>query len=456
MPMTPISAAASCFNLRDRDSLEEAISHLQRSLRFDDSFAPAHAQFAIATYLLARQDWTDARSVTIEVAGRKAKKLLDRAEQLEPGLAEIYAGRALLENYDNPEAAMELSRKALAVNPSYVDAMNWLRIAYGNLGRYEEATALFQRMLAIDPLNMTARREYVMNLGYRGLTEEAHERADELLTDYPRWRYWVHANLSRNFEGRIAEGLFWVLHSLAEYPDLNLYPLETGFTWIGEYDEARRIVGALVYQIDIAEGRFDDAFAATQERLELYPDSPEAIEAAAHTLYVTGQVVEALPLYEQLLGLTPGKRSIWSFELDIDENESIMRLALARRRVGDEEGAQAAAELARQNHAKRLELGVRHPTEHRVNALIAAFDDDPDRAIESLRAAVRQGLRDAQIFHDPAFESLQKDSRFIAVRQELEALLDAEHHKVLQLICVNNPAPGEWRPLPETCAAVNQ
>ena len=41
-----------------------------------------------------------------------------------------------------------------------------------------------------------------------------------------------------------------------------------------------------------------------------------------------------------------------------------------------------------------------------------------------------------------------------SVQKKLDEILAAEHEKVLQLICFNNPVPDDWRPLPETCEGV--
>jgi hypothetical protein len=46
------------------------------------------------------------------------------------------------------------------------------------------------------------------------------------------------------------------------------------------------------------------------------------------------------------------------------------------------------------------------------------------------------------------------EHRFVALQNELDAILAVEHDKVLQLICFNNPVPGDWQPLPETCEGV--
>ena len=36
----------------------------------------------------------------------------------------------------------------------------------------------------------------------------------------------------------------------------------------------------------------------------------------------------------------------------------------------------------------------------------------------------------------------------------MAAILAAEHDKVLQLICFNNPVPGDWQPMLEACEEV--
>ena len=87
--------------------------------------------------------------------------------------------------------------------------------------------------------------------------------------------------------------------------------------------------------------------------------------------------------------------------------------------------------------------------------MIAAFEDDPDRAIDALESAVQRGLRWSLFLDDPVLEKLRDDARFVALRQELDELVAADHEKVLQLICFNNPVPDDWQPMPETCEGID-
>ncbi len=88
--------------------------------------------------------------------------------------------------------------------------------------------------------------------------------------------------------------------------------------------------------------------------------------------------------------------------------------------------------------------------------MIAAFEQDPERAFAAIKSAIRLGLRDRQYFDDAIFEDLWGEQSFVALQQELDTILAEEHDKVLQLICFNNPTPGDWQPLPETCEGVEE
>jgi TolB-like protein len=415
--------------------LQQAIRHLERSVSLDNRFGPAHAQLAIATLLYYGYSHEEAR--------RTAKRHLDRAQELEPDLAEAHAGRALLALKDDPASAIRHAEKALAVNPNYIDAMNWLYYGLVRVGRTDEADAIFERMLVTDPLSIITRMRYANDLMSRGRYEEAHAIADRIIEQSPSSGYSAHAEISYLGEGDLADTVYWGLKVWRNHT----WAIDA-LTLVGEFDEARRIARS-DHWIDFTEGRWDDAIRKSIDRVQRYPDSAAVNSDTANVLLLARRFDEARTLYERALELSPGGLSIrlpWG-------NYYMTQLALARRKAGDEEGAEAAARVVRQSLAQRT------PEERTwmndvFEAMIAAFDHNADRAIAALTTGIRHGLRAPWVFIDPVFDDMRDDPRFATLREELDEILAEEKEKILQLICFNNPAPDEWQPLPETCQGV--
>jgi len=424
---------------RGQVNTEGAIRHLEQALRLDKNFAPAHAQLAIATLLYHGYSHGEARQTAIAH--------LDRAQELEPDLAEAHAGRALLAIPVDAESAVKHARKALAVNPNYIDAMNWLHNGLNRLGRHEEADAIYKQMLVTDPLSVITRLHYLAELNNQGRTDEAHELADQLLEQNLVSGYTAHADISIWSEGKIAQGLSWALRVS---PDNN--NVMNAFALVGEYDEARRTKDRFAYYADIGERRWDEAIKAAQSNMQRHPDGGILVGAAAEALYYAGRFDEALALYERSLETVPeGQPMLVPGFYPLGNT---VRLALVRQKIGDEEGAQAAVQVARQEHATRRKAGSKNSQQDVVAAMIAAFEHDPDHVITALTSAIHRGLRFMAIIDEAIFEDMRSDPRFVALRQELEAILAVEHDKVLQLICFNNPVPEDWQPMPETCEGV--
>ena len=437
---------------RNRVNLEEAVRSLELALRLDNNFAPAHAQLAIAIALL-QESPESYGTLTLEEVRRRAIPHLDRAQELMPELAEAYAGRALLAlDTSELDYAVEQAQKALDINPSYTDAINWKYLALQSLGRYEEQEAAMQQILTIDPMTIIGRMNYIGWLGSTGRAQEGHELADELMKLSLWAGYSRHAEMSLYHEARFDEGLAWGLKSHVVDPsdNFNNFGVVLAFTWLDLFDEARRISEPMNFIADISEGRFDDAIEKTQNKMSLDPENEAVISAAADTLYDAGRIEQALPLFERLRDFRPEGRPI------DDSSDSMMRLALALRKTGDEQGALTAAGIAKQEHEALRAAGAKNQFHRQTEASIAAFENDPDRAIATLESAMQLGMRNPHVFSDPIFEELWDDPRFVALQQELDAILKEERNKVLQMICFNNPAPTGWQPLPETCEGVQE
>jgi len=434
------------FSERGVDSVRGAVRNFENAVGLDDNFALAHARLAIAIAMLGRYDELSPGEVN-----RKATLHLGRAQELEPDLAETHAGRALLAMvFDDDESAIDHARRALELNPSYSDARNWLAIALSALGRYQEEDAELSQLLVIDPLNTIGLYNEVERLFRNGQSAKAHELADRLVEQSAGLGYQAHA-ITSLWEGRIAEGIFWRLKSNREWGTSGGHLLSYFFILAGLSDEARRFDSALTYWDDFEDGRDEEGIRKIQRLLELNPNDKQSIALAAGALYTNGYVAESLPHFERWLELVPPGRTLDEPGLPVI---STIRMAVARKRAGDDIGAQALLQIARQDQAARHAAGRRNPDRDTAAAMVAAIDGNSDQAIALLRSAIERGQRDSMYFNEPVFDELKTDQRHIALLDELAAILAQERDKALQLICFNNPVPDFWQPLPETCEGV--
>ncbi len=426
--------------LREREA-EEAAELLQRAVYLDDSFAPAHAQLAIALML--------EHGSSVETASQH----IEQAEALKPGLAETHAARALQGIFtEDPEAVVVHARKALELNPSSIDAMNWLYTGLTRLGQYKEAYAVVDQMMRKDPLSVLSLNKYRLMLDVTGRLDEARRVTDQLIAETGGFKP-AHARRVLWFEGDAVEGLKWAFEGEAP-----VY-VWVAFLMVGEYDEARRLLLEFDMWVDVAEGRWEAALATTQANLRREPDNLEYVLDAASILYGAGRIDEATPLYERLYMPTPDAPLTFNAPSRGPYQEPVpvmrlMRLAYGRRLAGDEAGAQAAVELARRGHELLLDAGHRNQNRFAAEAMFAAFGGRKAEAIDALRSAIRWGLRGRRALADPIFDVVRNEPGFADLEEELDAIRAAQHAEVLQLICFNNPVPQHWRPLPHTCDGV--
>ena len=438
--MTAYDAYLKAIESMSLRHVEESTDHLKHALALDDNFAPAHARLAIVTM------WG---RVSRRIPGEELRKVveehLDRAEELQPGMAETYYGRSLLAGLKrDDEAAIDFAQQALEINPNYLDVMTTLQQIYRRQGRYRESAPIFEKVLSVDPLSVAGRINYAELLWETGRCEEAHEQADELLLKRPDVRMGLHMIVSLSC-GELRDSLEWDLK----------YEFSGGmavFWTIHEYAEANRPGNDYLRPyLLVSEGRIDEAIEIWDRRIRQNPESVSTMDDASDGYYVARRFDKALQVYERLLAVTvPGQLTGRRYPL-----VSTLRFAFTRRISGDEAGAQEIADIVRKQYAERDAGGKRDSPHAVAEAMIAVLDNDPETAIQALRTGIRdRGLRMHFYFDEPPFDALRNEPGFIEVRKELDAIIAVEREKVLQLICFDNPVPNEWRPLPETCEGV--
>ncbi|MGZ5867896.1 MAG: winged helix-turn-helix domain-containing protein [Xanthobacteraceae bacterium] len=134
---------------RTRQGLGEAIASLQLALEADPTYAQAWAMLAVCTAHCFFQGFCDHDAAAADVV-----RFVRNAVAYDGDDAEVLAATAfmLAWNGDHDEA-VELARRAIELNSHSNAVCNWCLWALVFSGSFEEAIALYQGSLVLDPLN---------------------------------------------------------------------------------------------------------------------------------------------------------------------------------------------------------------------------------------------------------------------------------------------------------------
>jgi serine/threonine protein kinase len=145
------------WNRRTQTGLEEARRLFEQAIEADPEFAPAWSGLADATALMVSRWMATAELYQTSLAAA------ERAVALDPLLPEGHASLGYVKlhaQWDWAGAEAEL-RQAIALNPSYIPARQWLSSFLASTGRFREALPLAEGAVQLDPLSLLAR----INLG---------------------------------------------------------------------------------------------------------------------------------------------------------------------------------------------------------------------------------------------------------------------------------------------------
>lgn len=465
LPTIPAAASAQAYehylrgrqliNARGRAGLEEAVIALERALELDETYAPAHAQLAIAIALLRAGGGTYG-DLSMEEVLLRATPHVDRALALDPYLSEAYGARSLIANINLEYlVAAQNGKKAMALNPSYVDVTNWVYLSLLNTGQWVEASELIGQMMAADPLSIVGRVNYAFSLGSQRRFSEARQIADELAAQSPRISLLTHGLISGDYEGEITDSNRWYLGALSfDATDaFSRRRLAINFANINLFEEARRLAPEFDWLLSAYEQNWPRAIALARARLAEDQHSNIAKFELANVLHRSGDLAGAQSIYDELDSLNPGFPTLNPQSLS---PMATARMAFGAKAAGDDHRAAEALELLRADQRGREALGIRESYVLRGAVMAAAIEGDVDALIENLEDAIDVGLRDHFVLREPALAPYVEHPGFKAQAARLEAILEEERRKTIRLICLDNPAAEVWEPMPQTCAELEQ
>jgi Tfp pilus assembly protein PilF len=193
---------------RTEETIVQAHALLERALEIDPDYAPAWAEMGLVHLREFELALTKEDAATAQQA---AKEALDKALELDPELAEAHSRMAGWYSAGadwNFAAAQRSIEQALALDPKNPIVLGNAGLLLSSLGRYDEAIALTQDHLRIEPLALMGYLNLGTDFSLAGRFVEAEDTARKLLElspDYPG----AHAALARALkgQGRLEEAL---------------------------------------------------------------------------------------------------------------------------------------------------------------------------------------------------------------------------------------------------------
>jgi TolB-like protein/DNA-binding winged helix-turn-helix (wHTH) protein/Tfp pilus assembly protein PilF len=195
------------WNQRTEVSLKQAIEYLEQSIARAPSYAPAHAALAdcyaamvYSCYMAPASGFAHARAE------------LERAGQLDPQAPEVLASEGYLNMYfdwDLEKAARNLEA-AIAGDPNYAAAYDWLGVLFTASKRFAAAESAFAHARRLDPASLPIRTDLAFHLHYSGKNEDARRELQNILSvdpNFPLAHFWMGRVLSSeaNCPGALSE-----------------------------------------------------------------------------------------------------------------------------------------------------------------------------------------------------------------------------------------------------------
>jgi len=413
---------------RQELTLDSAAELLDKAIAIDPEYAPAYAQRGIVTLLLSD---TSYGKIPNEQAQVQSKLYLDKALSLDEDLAEAWAGMGLYYNGppSRPAKGVEVLEKALSINPSMVNAANWLVLNYWEVNRATESMALLDSIAERDPLYKPAIGNRVYQMTQMDRTDEARAFLDRL---EPFFEGTVQLEGNRAWidfeEGFAADGLQRMQLGLDKQPNDRIY--KVGVNW-GNY---------LTHQY---EQIFDDHWSGFIVAALLNLGRNEEAMMVAQQKAANGNVGELFfflnasdqsdLLVEYLEGRWP---DLSAFQQEVPPGilgyREMAHIALAYSRIGNQDRFEAAMAMLGTAMKQSQAQGVRGQQFLVTLASYHAMKGEHDQALSLLSEAIDRGLiTSTKISRElPFFQELDGNPEYEAMQSRMIEHLNRERQKL--------------------------
>jgi adenylate cyclase len=436
------------LNRRTPEDFEAAITHFEKAIARDAEFAAAHANLAITYWLLHYYDHLTARA-----AYRNAQPYAARALELDSRSAQAHAAAFFMEDLQNiRDPELRHLNRAVALNPSYADALNWMASELESWRRYAEADAALRGALEVDPLSMVVNSHYIINLLRAGRHDEAEQVAERLVSLDVGWG--LRRVGSIDFEhGHYAGAVSHYLAGLKSAPQHFALRKELSrlFAELGLGTEAERLYAndQVAYYRQLYDGDWERAIGVAEAALTDGEDEVFFTPALAQAHYFARNYAEAAQHFEQVLPMEFSP----DFQAPGMGPFGMMFFAMALRETGDVAGAGVISRAVENDVARQRQAGYRDGVFHQLSGMSLLYQGSVDEGLNALEVAFEVGFRESWLLAAPLFDPLRENGRFTALQERYRHAWQENVTGVLALICGEELPEFGWRPMTETCDA---
>mgnify|MGYP001827729137 FL=1 len=415
---------------RTGPTIQSAAELLDRAIAIDDTYAPAYAQRGITTLLLSEGSGTYGE-IPHEQAQSQGKLYLDKALDLDPELAEAWAGLGLYYigglTADSWQQAIEPLQKALALNPGLINASNWLNNAYQALGKPAKAREVVMNMIERDPLYRPGVRNAINSFNMFGQPELAMAHLDRIRPLIPNDSviYSSEAAVLR-WQGRFSEALTLADSAVELQSSNSVARMTRSFLWMDTHqfervaDEGEEWLP--IFALTVL-GRTEEASILAFRRAEELADVSTLftfLNLVDRSDEVVSYLEERWPDLDSLRNDFPPYSGLGDF-LMID-------VSLAYSRTGNQQRFNEAMAHVRTVHDDLIAQGVNNMVFSMHEASYRAMAGDLQSSLEYLDKAISQGFITTTRITDawPYLAPLEGDPRYEAIQDRMVEHLEAE------------------------------
>ncbi len=173
----------SLWHLRTVGSLRESIGEFEKAIVLDPQFAKAHAGLALVWAVIDGYVTMDSMA-----AIRNTNQAANLALSIDPDNVEAFAALAQVANREfRFTESFDLYQRAIALNPSFATAHQWLGTLLGEMGDPEAGLVSYQKAWSLDPRSRIIGANMALALSNLGRNQEAVDVLTQIVAFAPNF-----------------------------------------------------------------------------------------------------------------------------------------------------------------------------------------------------------------------------------------------------------------------------